>query len=777
MNLLGSYNYSVKANDIWGWADPNGNEYALVGLNDGFSVVNISNPANPVEEFYIPDLNSTWRDIKTWGNYAYVTTEADAGLLIVDLNDMTGGTYWHVTNFTNPNGSSVEFTGAHNIYIDENGVAYIFGASSNTGSSPADGAIFLDVDANPTNPIYLGEWNDEYIHDGMTRGDTLYAGCIYAGLLYVIDVSNKSAPVNLGSTSTPNNFTHNAWVSDNGNFVFTTDEQSDAYLAAYDISDPNNIQEVDRIQSNPGSNSIPHNTHVDGNFLITSYYRDGTTVHDITYPNNMIQVAYYDSYSGSGNGFDGCWGTYPFLPSGLIISSDINSTNNQTGSLLIYERGFSQACYLEGSVSEISTNTPLNGVNVEILNTGIINNSATNLLGNYISGTPVAGTYDVVFSKAGYINDTLSASLTNGNLTILDAQLEPLTPFAFTGTVLDVGGLGIENAQVLIYNSDFSYTAVTDVNGNFNISNIYEGNYDIIAGMWGYITQCSNELINPTSNNTVILPEGYYDDFTFEFDWIISGNITSSEPGRWERGNPEGTSYQNMAYNPENDIDTDCYEYAYVTGLDAGSQAGSNDVDDYNTILTSPIFDLSDNQSYFLSYYSWFANGGGGWGGGSSADDSLTISITNGSSTVILETMNGANSVDMGQWNFRNFELSQYISLTASMQLIVETADWDALGGHLVEAGFDKFQITTTPVSSINNNDLYSNLTFYPNPTNNNLTIESPDYGKIQIYNSIGSLLLEFDKQNFSKNIDVSNLDQGLYFIKLNKKYLKFFKN
>ena len=87
----------------------------------------------------------------------------------------------------------------------------------------------------------------------------------------------------------------------------------------------NNIQEVDRIQSNPGSLSIPHNTHFDNNFLITSWYRDGTTVHDVTYPNNMIQVAYYDSYSGSGDGFDGCWGTYPFLPSGLIISSDIKS--------------------------------------------------------------------------------------------------------------------------------------------------------------------------------------------------------------------------------------------------------------------------------------------------------------------------------------------------------------------------------------------------------------------------------------------------------------------
>ena len=67
----------------------------------------------------------------------------------------------------------------------------------------------------------------------------------------------------------------------------------------------NNIQEVDRIQSNPESNSIPHNTHVDGNFLVTSWYRDGgTVVHDATYPNNLVEVTNYDSYNGSGNGFD-----------------------------------------------------------------------------------------------------------------------------------------------------------------------------------------------------------------------------------------------------------------------------------------------------------------------------------------------------------------------------------------------------------------------------------------------------------------------------------------
>ena len=38
MISLGSYNYpSTKCSDIWGWEDANGNEYALVGLENGFS--------------------------------------------------------------------------------------------------------------------------------------------------------------------------------------------------------------------------------------------------------------------------------------------------------------------------------------------------------------------------------------------------------------------------------------------------------------------------------------------------------------------------------------------------------------------------------------------------------------------------------------------------------------------------------------------------------------------------------------------------------------------
>ena len=441
MNLLGTYDYpTTKGNDIWGWADSIGNEFALVGLRNGVSCVNVTNPSTPFEEFYIADIYSVWRDIKTYGNYAYVTTESDAGLLIIDLTDMTGATFWHVTDFINPTtGTTLHWEAAHDLFIDENGIAYIFGASNPAGiPAPANGAIFLDVATNPTYPTHLGQWNGQYIHDAMVRGDTMYAGCIYAGKVYIVDVSDKTNPIVLGSKSTPNTFTHNSWVSDDGDFVFTTDEQSDAYLTAYDISDLNNIQEVDRIQSNPGSNSIPHNTFVDGNFLITSYYRDGTVVHDITHPNYMIEVGNYDSYFGSGNGFDGCWGTYPYLPSGNIISSDINSSSGK-GRLLIYGRNFQQACYLKGNIINNITGSAIANANMEILTTATT--ETANLLGHYQSAIVNSGTYQLVFSALGYNSDTITALLSNGQMLVQDAYLHP--------TCLGVGITGLYSSNVI----------------------------------------------------------------------------------------------------------------------------------------------------------------------------------------------------------------------------------------------------------------------------------------------------------------------------------------
>ena len=537
MNLLGTYDYpTTQGNDIWGWVDSTGNEFALVGLVSGFSVVNVTNPLLPIEEFFIADVNSTWRDVKSWGNYAYITTEANAGLLIVDLTDMSGNTFSHVTQFMNSNGVSFTFTSAHDIYIDEHGIAYIFGAKNNGSYVANGGAIFLDLAVNPINPVYLGEWSDEYIHDGMVRGDTMYAGCVYDGKMYIVDVSDKSNPSTIGSHSTPDNFTHNAWVSDNGDYVFTTDEKSGAYITSFDISDVNNIQEVDRTQSNPGSNSIPHNTFVDGNFLITSYYRDGTTVHDITYPDNMIQVAYYDSYSGSGNGFDGCWGTYPYLPSGNIISSDINSGTGGKGRLLIYGRNFKQASYLQGNIYDGLTGSNIANANMEILTTNI--SETSNLFGFYQSSILDSGTYQLIFSFYIYTSDTITVLFTNGVMVFQDVFLYP---YCNTLNIEIIQNVSIcDSASYVVGNSIYtisgSYTDTLQttyecdsiVHTNLTISSsIYISNYDTICDGQSIIV--GSNLYNQSGVYTDTLTSGNGCDSLITTNLIVKMDVNFTQ--------------------------------------------------------------------------------------------------------------------------------------------------------------------------------------------------------------------------------------------------------
>ena len=68
-----------NGNDIWGWTDPDtGREYALMGLTNGTAFVDISDPEFPARLGILPTHsgNSTWRDIKTRGYYAFIVSEA-----------------------------------------------------------------------------------------------------------------------------------------------------------------------------------------------------------------------------------------------------------------------------------------------------------------------------------------------------------------------------------------------------------------------------------------------------------------------------------------------------------------------------------------------------------------------------------------------------------------------------------------------------------------------------------------------------------------------------
>ena len=96
LNFVSNIDYQAlhdaNLNDIWGYEDEDGNEYAIVGTTKGTSIVDVTDPLNPQEIYWLDGLESIWRDPKVHGDYAYVTTEAEEGMTIIDLSPLPGST-------------------------------------------------------------------------------------------------------------------------------------------------------------------------------------------------------------------------------------------------------------------------------------------------------------------------------------------------------------------------------------------------------------------------------------------------------------------------------------------------------------------------------------------------------------------------------------------------------------------------------------------------------------------------------------------------------------
>jgi choice-of-anchor B domain-containing protein len=291
ISLRALVQFNDEANDIWGYVDSTGNEYALVGLRGGTEIVDVTDPDNPIKLHSIPGPQSTWRDLKTWSHYAYVTNETSNGLLIIDLAYLPDSIAFKEVNF------NAELATAHNIFIDERGFAYMFGFNDSVRSIPTDqrGAYIIDLRTDPWNPTFAGRYATAYVHDGYVRGDTMWTSQVYAGNFAVVDVSVKGSLTVLANQETPSRFTHNSWLTDDGKYLVNSDEVLGGYISFYDVSDLDNIFEADRYQASPGSGVIPHNAFVLGDFVITSYYKEGVVILDATKKNNVIEIGQYDT--------------------------------------------------------------------------------------------------------------------------------------------------------------------------------------------------------------------------------------------------------------------------------------------------------------------------------------------------------------------------------------------------------------------------------------------------------------------------------------------------
>jgi len=750
--FVGQLQYTEDANDIWGYKDTiSGIEYALVGLRGGTSIVSLANPANPVQVGYVAGANSTWRDIKTWGQYAYVTTDVGTdGLTVIDLSNLSNGvtsTNWQPT--LTVNGQTGVFEKAHNIWMDENGYAYISGANLGNG-----GVMILDVHTTPGTPIYLGTTPNNYSHDCYARGDTLYTADIYVGEFTVYDVSNKANPVYLGSQPTELAFAHNVWLSDDGQTLFTTDEKPNAPVGAYDVSNPSNIVELDQFRplQTLGQGVIPHNVHVWDDYLIVSYYTDGLILVDASRPGNLIEVGNFDTYISSSGGFNGSWGAYPYLPSGMIIVSDINS------GLYIFQPTYVRACWLEGTVTNAANGNLINNANIEIL--GALATDDSDVFGEYETGLATSGTYDVQVLATGYMPEMVTVTLSNGQVTVQDFQLTPAIPFVVSGQVLDEQGSPIEDAKVFVQGLVNDYSFVTDINGDFSAT-IENGRYDVLVGNWGYKTKLIQDTtINVLNSNIVIeLETGYKDEFALDLGWQT---VSNAQTGAWERVTPIGipsTTYGQVS--PALDIQTDLGSECYIT-QNGGSTPGNGDVDNGTVRLLSPTFDATTFTSAHVRLATWFVN----VGGNGTPDDALTLQIFNGDSTVTIEEITLSDSV----WTMRDYQLSDYIVPSAMMRFFIKTSDIQG-SGHIVEAGIDDFEVyegqpvSTSPIESM------ISIKTYPNPFMESMQVEyklTTSSATLQVYNLVGQLMESHLINNKNGSISIgNNLESGVYVIRI----------
>jgi hypothetical protein len=404
-------------------------------------------------------------------------------------------------------------------------------------------------------------------------------------------------------------------------------------------------------------------------------------------------------------------------------------------------------------VTDAVSGQTLSNVSVQLSSAVML--EKTDQVGFYATGSALSGIYTVSFSKAGYYPMTLSTSLINGALTTINVPLIPIAPYSLEVNVLEYGSNNpISDAQIRLVHPLIDHSGITNGLGIEDFTLYYQENYRLTVGKWGYQTYCIDTVVTAfTTNLTVYLVPGYYDDFEFDFGWSVSG---TAQTGMWERGVPNPTTNTVTT----SDAEWDCGKFAFVTGNDVGLNPDHDDVDGGYTQLLSPQMDLS---SYVTPYIN-FARSFYCYHGPGTFDDTMSIYLLNGTTSVLLQQMIGPEG-NLMEFDYFSFLVSGLIPLTNTMQLQVVISDYSP-NVNITEGGLDHFTVTNQPTASVNDSSS-DKWTIYPNPTSETLFLNGfSSIGAWTISATNGQVLVQGTTQDPSLEVSVENLKSGMYFLR-----------
>ena len=328
--IIGSSNHTNVYNEIWGYVI-NSHEYAIIGTTAGTHFIDVSDPNIPFQAFFVAGKvqggQIVHRDYHDYRGYLYAAAGEgnNSTLQIIDMREMP-------ESLTVVYDQKDIFRTAHNIFIDTTAAKLYALAARGDSNGYAPLRIF-DL-SNPTNPVVLGSYTDfggirpSHVHDAYVENNIAFLNLANDGMA-IVDFSDNNNPFTLSTiTNYPSRgYNHSGWLSTDCSTYYLADENHGFDMKVLDVSDlcePEVGKTFNAAVENP--TSIAHNQIVACNYLYVSYYYDGLRIYDISNPAEPELVRYFDTYNPpNGTQYRGAWGVYPFLPSGNILVSDMQS--------------------------------------------------------------------------------------------------------------------------------------------------------------------------------------------------------------------------------------------------------------------------------------------------------------------------------------------------------------------------------------------------------------------------------------------------------------------